>query len=231
MSMSRNNVKAKYILVEMGDYFDTVLLPRLKKVAFSSEWKEGVPQGSDGMRHVIQYHRLESYEDALNNIAVVKPSGELDLADRFDDYALHYMLPTETRESETLLASDAFERPFEYTLRIQHGMESPAAHAVDLESTFNYLIGLHVQTRHVYEHQDRRYVVVTGQVEQEQSIDTVMIVWRNQEDLDLESEEAWATKTLPAGPFDTVYVNGPSFIHGKAEPLEITFRERMDPGA
>jgi adenine-specific DNA-methyltransferase len=221
----------KYVLVEMGDIFSGVMLPRLKKVAFSSEWKDGVPQASDSMSHVIQYHRLESYEDALNNIEVKHPDTELSLLDRFDDYALRYMLPHETEESETLLAPNAFERPFDYTLRIQHGMQSPKAHTVDLEATFNYLIGIQVQTRRTYEHQDRRYVVVTGAVEQEQSIDAVLVVWRNQEDLDLEAEKAWAAETLPDGPFDTVYVNGPSFIHGQAEPLEIAFRERMDPAA
>jgi len=88
-----------------------------------------------------------------------------------------------------------------------------------------------VKTRRVYEHQDRRYVVVTGTVEKEQSIDQVMVIWRNQEDLDLAAEKEWAAETLPDGPFDTVYVNGPSHIHGKAEPTEITFRERMDPAA
>ncbi|WP_022835638.1 site-specific DNA-methyltransferase [Salisaeta longa] len=232
MNLNREDGGSRtYVLVEMGEHFDNVMLPRLKKVAFSSEWKDGVPQASDGMSHVIQYHRLESYEDALNNIEVKRPEAEPSLLDRFDDYALRYMLPHETRESETLLAPDAFARPFEYTLRIQHGMHSPKAHAVDLEATFNYLIGLQVHTRRVYEHQDRRYVVVTGTVEHEQSIDAVLVVWRNQEDLDLDAEKAWAAETLPEGPFDTVYVNGPSFIHGQAEPLEITLRERMDPAA
>jgi adenine-specific DNA-methyltransferase len=221
----------KYVLVEMGDTFESVMLPRLKKVALSGDWNEGVPQDQNGQSHVIKYHRLESYEDALNNIKVEKPGTELDLMDRFDDYALHYMLPMETRESETLLAPEAFETPFDYTLCIQHGMESPTAREVDLESTFNYLIGLEVETRRVYEHQDRRYVVVTGQVEREQSIDEVMIVWRDREDLDLDAEKEWAADTLPGGPFDTVYVNGPSHIHGKAEPTEIIFRERMDPAA
>ena len=220
-----------YFLIEMGDYFDTVMLPRLKKVVFTNEWNEGVPQDRNGQSHVIKYHRLESYEDALNNIKVEKPDTELDLMDRFDDYALHYMLPTETQESETLLAPEAFEKPFDYTLRIQHGMESPTAREVDLESTFNYLIGLEVETRRVYEHQDRRYVVVTGQVEREQSIEEVMVVWRDRGDLDLGEEKKWAADTLPDGPFDTVYVNGPSHIHGKAEPTEIVFRERMDPAA
>jgi len=35
--------RRKFILVEMADYFDTVLLPRLKKVTFSPEWKDGNP--------------------------------------------------------------------------------------------------------------------------------------------------------------------------------------------
>jgi adenine-specific DNA-methyltransferase len=221
----------RYVLVEMGDYFDSIMMPRLKRAVFTNEWENCTPESRNGQSHAIKYHRLESYEDALNNIKVEKPDTELDLIDRFDDYAFHYMLPTETRESETLLAPEAFEKPFDYTLRIQHGMESPTAREVDLESTFNYLIGLEVETRRVYEHQGRRYVVVTGQVEREQSIEEVMVVWRNRGDLDLGEEKEWAADTLPVGPFDTVYVNGPSHIHGKAEPTEIVFRERMDPAA
>jgi len=225
----KNSTSNGYILVEMGGYFDGLLMPRLKKTVFANEWKNGVPQSRDGLSHVIQYHRLESYEDALNNIKVEAPAGEFDLQDRFGDYALQYMLDAETVGSETLLTTDAFETPFDYTLQIQHGMESPKTHPVDLEATFNYLIGLTVRTRVAYEHQDRRYVVVTGTVEQEQSIDEVMVVWRNQEDLDLAAEKAWAAETLPQSPFDRVYVNGPSHIYGQAEPLEIVFRERMDP--
>ncbi|MCS3665056.1 adenine-specific DNA-methyltransferase [Salinibacter ruber] len=221
----------RYLLVELDDYFDTIMMPRLKKAVLTDDWDEGVPQDRNGQSHVIKYHRLESYEDALNNIKVEKPDTELDLMDRFDDYALHYMLPTATSESDTLLAPEAFEKPFDYNLRIQHGMESPTAREVDLESTFNYLIGLEVETRRVYEHQGRRYVAVTGQVEREQSIDEIMVVWRDQGDLDLDEEREWAADTLPDGPFDTVYVNGPSHIHGKAEPTEIVFRERMDPAA
>ena len=31
----------KYILVEMGEHFNTVILPRVKKIAFSDKWKDG----------------------------------------------------------------------------------------------------------------------------------------------------------------------------------------------
>ncbi|RJX21857.1 MAG: site-specific DNA-methyltransferase [Ammonifex sp.] len=57
--------KRKYILVEMADYFDTVLLPRVKKVAFSDKWKDGKAQNGQGISHFIKYYELEQYEDVL----------------------------------------------------------------------------------------------------------------------------------------------------------------------
>lgn len=41
---NRNNGnEKKYILVEMGDYFDQVTLPRMKKAVYASAWKNGRP--------------------------------------------------------------------------------------------------------------------------------------------------------------------------------------------
>ncbi len=58
--------KRKYILVEMGDYFHTVLLPRIKKVAFSDKWKDGQAQpDGKGISHFVKYFRLEQYEEVL----------------------------------------------------------------------------------------------------------------------------------------------------------------------
>jgi adenine-specific DNA-methyltransferase len=65
----------KYLLTEMGDAFDGVLKPRLQKVAFSERWKDGRPERQanasnpfNGISHCIKVLRLESYEDALDNI-------------------------------------------------------------------------------------------------------------------------------------------------------------------
>jgi len=66
--------RRKFILVEMGDHFDTVLIPRMKKVAFSPEWKDGkpkrlaTPEEAERSPRVMKVVRLESYEDALNNL-------------------------------------------------------------------------------------------------------------------------------------------------------------------
>jgi len=35
--------RRKYILVEMGQYFDTVLKPRIQKVVYADTWKNGKP--------------------------------------------------------------------------------------------------------------------------------------------------------------------------------------------
>ena len=57
--------RRKYILVEMGEHFQTVILPRIKKVAFSDKWKDGVANGGQGMSHFVKYYALEQYADAL----------------------------------------------------------------------------------------------------------------------------------------------------------------------
>ncbi|KPL82220.1 site-specific DNA-methyltransferase [Levilinea saccharolytica] len=57
--------KRKYILVEMGEHFHTVILPRIKKVAFSDKWKDGKANGGQGMSHFVKYYDLEQYEDVL----------------------------------------------------------------------------------------------------------------------------------------------------------------------
>jgi adenine-specific DNA-methyltransferase len=36
-------VKFKFVLVEQGEHFDSVICPRVKKVVYSSEWKDGNP--------------------------------------------------------------------------------------------------------------------------------------------------------------------------------------------
>jgi adenine-specific DNA-methyltransferase len=57
--------KRKYLMVEMAAYFDSVILPRIKKVVFSSKWKDGKSNGGKGTSHFLKYYQLEQYEDAL----------------------------------------------------------------------------------------------------------------------------------------------------------------------
>jgi len=58
--------RRKYILVEMGDHFHTVILPRIKKIAFSNSWKGGQANGGQGLSQFVKYYDLEQYEDVLH---------------------------------------------------------------------------------------------------------------------------------------------------------------------
>ena len=57
----------QYLLIEMGEYFHTVLLPRIKKVVYSKVWKDGKPISREGISHFFKYYTLEQYEETLRN--------------------------------------------------------------------------------------------------------------------------------------------------------------------
>lgn len=131
----------KYILVEMGNYFNTVTLPRIKKVVYSSEWKNGKPMFRDkGISQIVKYFSLESYEDALSNVSLSDEGASL-FQWLGDDYLIHYMLDFESRGS--LLDLEQFKNPFSYRMKINERNETKLR-TVDLVETFNYLIGLAV---------------------------------------------------------------------------------------
>jgi adenine-specific DNA-methyltransferase len=221
--------RRKFILVEMGAYFDTVLLPRIKKVTFSPEWKDGKPkrmatqEEAERSPRIVKVLRLESYEDALNNIEFDDVSGQQ--AMQFEDYLLQYMLKWETRHSETLLNVEQLAKPFSYQLHIHRDGET-RAQPVDLPETFNYLLGLDVQARKVYDDNGRRYLVYRGAKRNGRA---VAVIWRETEGWAQSGYERdrdfVAAQNMVEGA-DEVFVNGDSFIPG-AQALEGLFKARM----
>jgi adenine specific DNA methylase Mod len=59
--------RRKFFLVEMADYFYDIIIPRIKKIAYSFNWKDGKPQDNDGIGVFFKYYELEQYEEALAN--------------------------------------------------------------------------------------------------------------------------------------------------------------------
>ncbi|WP_282039900.1 site-specific DNA-methyltransferase [Halomonas alimentaria] len=144
----------KFFLVEMGEYFDYILKPRIKKASYSAGWKNGVPQKGgngklSGISCLVKFVTLESYDDTLNNLelddnpqrdALMEQNPELRR-----DYTLKYLLDVETRGSASLLNTEWFCDPEGYTLKVkQPGSDETRETNVDLVETFNWLIGLHV---------------------------------------------------------------------------------------
>ena len=132
----KDNGKRKYILVEMGEYFDSVTKPRMQKVVYSADWKDGKPLNRNtGVSQIIKYLRLESYEDALSNIRLKDDTQGL-MGLFGEEYLIRYMLDLESRDS--LLDLEAFRDPFAYRMKITEKNECKER-PVDLIETFNYL--------------------------------------------------------------------------------------------
>ena len=212
----------------MGGHFDTVVVPRIKKVAFTPEWRDGkfarpaTPEEAKRSPRIVKYLRLESYEDALNNIDFAEDSQQGEF--QFDDYVLKYMLQWETKHSATLLNVERLSQPFRYTLNI-HADGQTRQQVADIPETFNYLLGLRVETRRAYCDEDRRYLVYCGTIDHRR----VAVIWRETEGWDkaalVRDKEFVAAQKLTEGA-DEVYVNGDSLIRG-AKALDPVFKRRM----
>ena len=223
----------KFILVEMGEYFNTVLLPRIKKVTFTPEWKDGkpkrlaTPEEAQQSPRIIKYIRLESYEDALNNIEFDDTTEQLKLEEKNDDYLLKYMLKWETKRSHTLLNVEKLTSPFTYQLQIHINGEIQERIA-DIPETFNYLLGLNVSIRKVYEDDGRRYLVYRGKTRAAPGQE-IAVIWRETKGWtpsEFERDRKFVAEQKLIQDADTVYVNGDSCILN-AKAVEPIFKARM----
>jgi adenine-specific DNA-methyltransferase len=209
----------RFILAEQGEYFETVLKPRIQKIVYSADWKDGKPTApKTGISHCFKVLKLESYEDTLNNLQLrrTKAQGELLAAlpeQAREDYLLHYLLDVEGRDS--LLSVEDFKKPFDYTLNI--AADSAGAYEkrkVDLVETFNDLLGLTV--KHIDAQPERGFTRVTGTLP---SGERCLVLWRDCERLDYEgiarlcddlaiNLEKSTEKNATNSAFDVVYLNG-----------------------
>lgn len=195
----------KFILVEMGTYFNTVTKPRIQKVIYSDNWKKGKPQDNKGISQMFKYMVLESYEDALNNLSLQQTTnqqGALELNDKVkEEYLLQYMLDVESQEH--LFNLNAFKNPFNYQLNVTENNELVPT-TVDLVETFSYLIGLKVQKVE----RIKEFKLVTGE---NLKGDKILVIWRNLEKTTNDDLNRFVEKLdikVFDGEFDIIYVNG-----------------------
>lgn len=228
-----DNGQRKFILVEMGEYFNSVTKPRIQKVVYSKDWKDAKPVSREGISHCSKYMRLESYEDTLNNLALIQTEIQqkvLEINPIFKEgYMLNYMLDVETQDS--LLNLEWFVNPFNCFLNITRNNELQPT-KVDLVETFNYLIGLIVES---YAVPKDGYVVVTGK---NLAGESILVVWRdctmhNSVTLNTFLEKS---KYNPLdSEYDRIYVNGDNNVENlktgderwKVVLIEEEFKKRM----
>lgn len=61
----RTGGNRKFILVEVAEHFDTIIIPRLKKLSYSFSWENGKAKEADGNGLFAKYYCLEQFEDIL----------------------------------------------------------------------------------------------------------------------------------------------------------------------
>ena len=142
----------KFILVEMGDYFESTLKERIRRAMFSENWKDGKPDPNkkiDGTVGIVKYQRLEQYEDVLNNLITSPP-----------DYDAQTKLPVKylyrPEEQHIRLMMD-MRHPF--SNRIPYGKDSRKGF-VDTLETYCYLRGLPIQRQLRFDFGEQVYRVV-----------------------------------------------------------------------
>ena len=221
--------KRKYILCEMGEYFNTVTKPRMQKVIYSKDWDGGKPVSREGSSHCFKYMRLEQYEDTLNNLTLQPANISKENADFYGGYMLGYMLDIETRDS--LFNMQWFKNPWNMKLRITRQNETHEEN-IDVIETFNYLIGLNVRSI-LYPKKD--ICAVEGIT---RSGERTLVIWRNCDTVnndalnDFFRRMDYSTRDTE---FDRIYVNGDNNLENlrtdeaqwKVVLIEQEFAKRM----
>ena len=201
----------KFVLMEAGDHFDRVLTKRIKKVMYAPVWSDGKPKTrpakalGKGNPKVVKLLRVESYEDACENLKLVRSEDQRKLIDQSPElrehYVLQYMLDVESRGS--LLSLDRFVDPFNVQLTISRNNETQQV-VVDMVETLNQLLGLRVHATR----QLKGVVEVTGVTQRGES---VLVLWRNLNETDSTALDDWFKKQAYSTrdrEFDLIYVNG-----------------------
>lgn len=221
----------KYILVEFGTYFDEKTKRRIQNVTYSSDWRDGKPVSRNGISQCFKYIRLEQYEDTLNNLEIKKQQTDWRDDEFHESYMLSYMLDTETRDS--LLNLEMFVNPFNMSLKTTKDNELVET-KVDMVETFNYLIGLNVETEDWFENDN--ICVIQGKTHRG-GLET-LVIWRNCEKINNEAlcdffrRRKFNTRDSE---YKVIYVNGDNTLpnlrrdedHWKVVLTEEEFAKRM----
>ncbi|MFM2615830.1 site-specific DNA-methyltransferase [Vibrio alginolyticus] len=204
----KDDGKRKFVLIEQGEYFNTITLPRLMKVSFSNEWKSGAPKNDNHHSVIFKVMKLESYEDSLNNINLISKNAGLfeslphEIA---DEYLLKYMLAEESKGS--FLNTDSFRKPFSYEMDIATDSAGATERkAIDLVETFNYLIGLHVKS--IESNIERGFVRLEGTLP---TGERTLILWRDCDKIGYDKLNDYANRFdlyAKEQTFDVIYING-----------------------
>jgi len=154
----------KFITVEVNKYFNSLIVPRIKKVAGSQDWSKGTAQALNGYGAFIRIQELEQYEDTLENLVIEDAQGYADSL--FDDpvFAIKYKLDRKARRLYQSIEN--FRTPFGHTVKSAHDGGEAVSREVDLVESLIYLLGLDVARLY----REDQGVVITGKDQRNRSV-------------------------------------------------------------
>lgn len=185
----------KFITVEVNRYFETLVVPRIKKVGSATQWKSGKAKDHRGPGLFIRVQELEQYDDTLETLNIDKPKPQDVMA--FDNlaFSIQYRLD---REARRLFQSvEHFRSPFGYSIKCAQGGGDAESREVDLVESLIYLLGLDVARLYREDHG----VVITGTDRRNRS---VTVLFR---ECDRDGNEEWCKAKMAEHSADRFLTN------------------------
>ncbi|WP_371802566.1 site-specific DNA-methyltransferase [Candidatus Lokiarchaeum ossiferum] len=207
----------QYILIEKEQYFESIIIPRIQKLMYSSTWKDGKPESLTGCPHIAKIFQIEHFCDTFRNIIFSNEIHPEYKTPQSGKKFLKYVINMDDITSSLNLNITEFEDPFSYyMISSQNGIMSEVN--LDLVETFNFLLGIDVNSHEYFEEQNRAYQIVSGTIlplnsSQKHNLELILIIWRTTKDLDRKKESHFLTKNyLTQQKFAQIYFNGVSTI-------------------
>ena len=79
--------RRKVLLIDQGEYFETTLLPRIKRVYAAKHWRRGKPTQLDGIGLFAKVCAIEQYEEAIATAIYQEETGDLFRNTKTDPYS------------------------------------------------------------------------------------------------------------------------------------------------
>lgn len=216
-SVRAGGAAMRFAMVEVGQHFDTVLVPRVVKVMYSNAWKDGkvdpeprfepsllkgkaaLPDWVNRSPRLVKVLRLESYEDSLQNLAASAErdpdrAGAIRALVGDERFRLQYLFRLPLDASDTLLNVERLESPFRYAIEIPTDT-GPAERPVDLVESANLLLGIEVARYERWtEKAPAQYLAVHGRMGK----DRCLILWRDLAGVDPDREREYLLSRIEA---------------------------------
>lgn len=213
--------RRKFITAEVNKYFETLIIPRLKKAGSAHKWKSGKVKAFDGPGLFMRIQALEQYEDTLENLDTELSQQN---AFGFDDPAFSLRYRTNRESKAVYCAIDCYRSPWGYQLKRALGGGEAPSQPVDLVESLIYLLGLKVNQLY----REEEGVVITGQDRRSR---TVAVFFR---DCDHKNSEAWVSAKLAAHDAQLLYTNLPAELScegsDRLQAIEAVFARQFGRG-